>query len=244
MEKSNIKALLLQIRQNESVIAEEKASFARYSGLAPEQIFSFNVFDNPSFDIHLLKNYHCLFVGGASEASVLEPVKYAFVPSLIKLMRDCIDTSYPVFASCFGFQAAVLALGGKITKDTENFEMGTYRMKLSKEAVQDPVFQGVPNGFYAVSVHQEKTTELPPDCTLLASTDACIHAFRATGKPFWAFQFHPELDKPNLVDRLLAYAEKYTEDESHYQAVIDSLESTSDAHRLVSNFIKYLVHNH
>ena len=53
--------------------------------------------------------YDALLVGGASEASVLEPENYPSVPHCINLLRHCIDVDFPVFASCFGFQLAVLA---------------------------------------------------------------------------------------------------------------------------------------
>lgn len=239
----DIKALLIQIRQDPQVIEEERSSFIKYSGLKDSQMHVFNVFENPSFDFHLLKNYTCLFVGGASEASVLEPQKYSFVNSLVKLMGDCIDHSYPVFASCFGFQAAVLALGGEIIKDDKNFEMGTYPLKLTASTQNDPIYQGIPNGFYAISVHQEKCTELPGACELLAYSDDCIHSFRVKDKPFWAFQFHPELDKQNLITRLKAYQDRYTEDSDHYMRVIRSLKETPESNKLVRNFVQHLQSN-
>ncbi|NIQ93551.1 MAG: type 1 glutamine amidotransferase, partial [Desulfuromonadales bacterium] len=82
---------------------EEHESFSDYSGLAQSQIDIHNVFDIPQFEPDIVDGYDALLVGGASDASVLEPDVYTFVPSGEQLLRACIDRSLPVFASCFGF---------------------------------------------------------------------------------------------------------------------------------------------
>jgi len=179
-------------------------------------------------------------VGGASEASVLEIEKYPFVSSIINAMTYAIDKEIPVFASCFGFQTAILALGGKITRDTENFEMGTYPLSIDVGAHNDPILKNIPDQFIAVSVHQEKAIELPVNCQRLIYTDQCLHSFKVIGKPFWAFQFHPELDATCLTERLTAYKEKYTENTEHLTKVIESIRPTPFANKIVSNFTTYL----
>jgi len=105
---------LLQIRDETRVRQEEYDSFVNYSGLSKEQIDILNVFDTPNFLPKIIDKYDALFVGGASEASVLEPDKYKFVKSGEELLLYCIDKEIPVFASCFGFQLAVTALGGDV----------------------------------------------------------------------------------------------------------------------------------
>jgi GMP synthase (glutamine-hydrolysing) len=235
-----MKILVLQIRDNPSVQQEEMESFIKYSGLKEEQFTSFNVFDTPVFGEEILKGYDALIVGGASEASVLKPKVYPFVDSIIALMKKCVELDFPVFASCFGFQAAVLALDGVITRQEKNFEMGTYPMSLTAKAITDPIFKNISPGFYAVSVHQEKATSLPEVCELLAFTDYCTHAFKVSNKRFWAFQFHPELDLPTLKQRLGVYQEKYTEDAGHFQKIINSLKETNEANLLIKNFINFL----
>jgi GMP synthase (glutamine-hydrolysing) len=235
-----MKILVLQIRENLSVQIEEMESFIKFSGITSIHFDSFNVFKTPVFDSSILSGYDALIVGGASEASVLEPKKYPFVISIITTMQYCIKENFPVFASCFGFQAAVLALEGKITTQKSGFELGTYSMTMTSSAKLDPVFKGIDNGFYAVSVHQEKATTLPNQCELLAYTESCAHAFRVKGKNFWAFQFHPELDMLTLKERLGIYQEKYTQNPDHFKETIDSLKETPQANLLVKNFIHFL----
>ena len=149
-------------------------------------------------------------------------------------------SNFPTFASCFGFQVALQALGGEIIRDEDNYEMGTYPMKLTHAAANDPVFKGIPDNFMAVSVHQERCIKMPKEVELLASTDLCPHAFKVKNKDFWGFQFHPELNKENLISRLAAYQEQYTDDSNHYNSVINALSDTDDAQQLVKNFVSYV----
>ena len=236
-----MKILVLQIRDNPSVQQEEMESFIKFSGLSATSFDSFNVFDTPVFDKSILNGYDALIVGGASEASVLEPKTYPFVNSIIELLKLCIQDNFPVFASCFGFQAAVLALDGEILRQEKDFEMGTYPMTLTKDADDDPIFKNISNGFYAVSVHQEKAITLPESCKLLAYTDYCTHAFRVKNKEFWAFQFHPELDRPTLKDRLAIYQAKYTDGSGHFDKIIASLKETNEANLLIKNFVNHIL---
>ena len=236
-QKSDLRVLLLQIRRDPQVRREEYESFSDYSGLAPAQIDIHNVFDYPHFSPDIVDGYDALFVGGASDASVLEPEIFPFVPSGEKLLRACIDRTLPVFASCFGFQLVVTALGGEIIRDKQNFEMGTLPISLREAAANDPVFRDVSEGFLAVSVHQEKSLKPPAGCIELAYTDVCCHSFRVIDKPFWAFQFHPEVDRARLVERLTFYKEHYTEDDGHLDAVLQAAAETPESNGLVRNFV-------
>lgn len=232
------KVLLLQIRETQQVRAEEYASFCAFAGLSPAQLDVLNVFDTPDFDHAVLKGYDALLVGGASEASVLEPERYSFVHDCVALLRYCIRTGMPVFASCFGFQLAVLALGGSIVRDEDDFERGTLPICLTPDAAADPLMANLPDPFHAVSVHRERATEFPKQTIPLAYTNACPHAFRVTGKPFWAFQFHPEVDKTTLIERLSVYKASYTSDEAQFNQVIASAVETPESNALVRRFIE------
>ena len=82
MQRKDIKILLLQIRNDKKVRREELESFAKYSQLEINQFDVLNVFDTPHFKSDVLNGYDALYVGGASEANVLEPKKYEFVNDL------------------------------------------------------------------------------------------------------------------------------------------------------------------
>ena len=236
--KHQLKTLLLQIRDSPQVREEELQSFATLSGLARSQIDVLNVFDTPDFPATAADGYDALWVGGASEANVLKPDEFTFIDPCLRLIRHCADTGLPVFASCFGFQLAVLALGGEILNKDADFEMGSLPILLTPHAKTDPLFSDIENEFLAISVHRQYAAALPENCQLLAYTDQCMHSFRVEGRDFWAFQFHPEVDRDTLVERLTFYKAHYTDGDGQLDRVLSSARETPVANALPRLFVE------
>ena len=239
--KSQLKLLLLQIRESPIVQKEELESFTRYCRLQPGQIDVHNVFDHPFFQPDIASGYDALLIGGASDANVLFPDKYPFVESAQALILQCIIDRLPVFASCFGYQLAVLALGGEIIHDDQQYEMGTIPIALTSEARMDPLMASTPDGFMAVSVHKQKAIQPPPGTTPLACTPICNHAFKVIDAPFWAFQFHPEVDRQIFIERLSFYKAHYTDGDDHLESVLATAQETPDSNALCHHFIQFLL---
>lgn len=233
--------LLLQIRDDPQVRREEHESFARYCGLDLEHIDVHNVFDQPTFNMDITRGYDALLVGGASEASVSDPQRYTFVPACIALLQDCVRDGFPVFASCFGFQLAVLALGGTIVKDEKGFEMGSIPISLRAAARTDALMRDVPDPFMAIAVHRERSIACPPGAIELAYTAPCSHAFRVIDKPFWAFQFHPEVDRSCLIERLTIFKHEYTDGDQHLDEVLSTAVETPWSNGLLKSFVDRIV---
>ena len=236
--RRDLKILLLQIRDNHNVRIEEHQSFANFSKIEPHQIEILNVFETPSFKPNLIDNYDALYVGGASEANVLEPDKYPFIKNCIELLRYAAEISKPTFASCFGFQLAVLAFGGVILNKDKDYEMGTVKISLTDKAQSDSVYQGIKDRFPAVSVHRQYASEIPEPLETLAFTEQCIHSFKYRNKPLWAFQFHPEVDRDTLVKRLTIFSRHYTANAEHLKEVLGSAVETPESNILLGNFVE------
>ncbi|WP_290703224.1 type 1 glutamine amidotransferase [Amphritea sp.] len=242
-KRDQLRILLLQIRDGEQVRMEEHQSFAEYCGVALEQIEILNVFDTPDFPATAADDFDALLVGGASEANVLKPDQFPFIQACQDLIRHCGETAKPVFASCFGFQLAVLALGGEVRHKDVDFEMGTIPVSLADGAVDDPLYQDTPEGFFAISVHRQYVDSLPENCQLLAYTAQCVHSFKLKGKPFWAFQFHPEVDKATLIERLTFYKAHYTDGDGQLDRVLSSAVETPESNILVRKFVDRVLLN-
>ena len=236
--KKNLKILLLQIRDNRNVRIEEHQSFANFSKIELHQIEVLNVFDTPSFKPNQIDNYDALYVGGASEANVLEPDKYPFVKNCIELLRYAAEISKPTFASCFGFQLAVLAFGGIILNKDKDYEMGTVKISLTDKAKSDLIYQGIQDRFPAVSVHRQYASTIPEPLETLAYTGQCVHSFKYKNKPLWAFQFHPEVDRETLVKRLTIFSRHYTDNVEHLNEVLSSAVETPESNILLGNFVE------
>lgn len=242
-KRAQLKILLLQIRDGEQVRREEHQSFAEYCGVTLDQIDVLNVFDTPDFPISVADDYDALLVGGASEANVLKPGQFPFVQCCQNLIQYCAETAKPVFASCFGFQLAVLALGGEILHKDIDFEMGTIPVSLTEAALDDSLYRDTPDGFFAISVHRQYAESLPESCQLLAYTEQCVHSFKVKGKPFWAFQFHPEVDKATLIERLTFYKAQYTDGDGQLERVLNAAVETPESNILVRKFVDRVLLN-
>ena len=139
----------MQIRNDAVTGAEELQEFVCHSRLQPEQFTTLNVFEQLTFAPSSVDGYDALFVGGSSDASVLKPQLYPFVEPAKALLSYCVDRDVPVFASCFGFQLVVEALGGKVVLDTEQMEMGIYPIRLTAAARTDLLFHDAPDGIFS-----------------------------------------------------------------------------------------------
>jgi GMP synthase (glutamine-hydrolysing) len=60
--------------------------------------------------------------------------------------------------------------------------------------------------FQALSGHEDHVVELRAEAILLAKSEVSTNqAFHFPGRPIYCTQFHPELDKAGLLDRMRRY---------------------------------------
>jgi GMP synthase (glutamine-hydrolysing) len=237
-QQSQLKILLLQIREDDITRLEEFDQFVQYSRLEPQQFEILNVFDTPDFEPTCMEGYDALFVGGSSDASVIQPDLYPFVEPSKRLMTHCLEHCIPVFASCFGFQVAVEALGGSVIVDKANMEIGTYPISLTEAAREDVLFHDVVHEFWAVCGHKERALAMPQEAILLASSELCpYHAFKVADKPFYGFQFHPELDARDLAVRITRYHNRYLDNKEVLTEILQNLQETMTANQLIAKFV-------
>ena len=244
-KRSELKVLLLQIREDEQTILEEFYEFVQFSKLHEEQVVKLNVFNNREFSPAVISGYDALMVGGSSDATVRDLETYDFVHSCKKLLRVCYEQNIPVLSSCFGFQIAVEEFGGKVILDKDNMEMGLYQVELNEQSLTDKLLFDYPNKFWAVSGHKERASILPKEAILLGGTDLCpYHIFTFKDKPFYAFQFHPEVDTKDLISRISRYQHRYLDEENSLQKIIDNaIHETTESNKIIERFIDRIVLN-
>ena len=156
-----------------------------------------------------LEQVSAVLIGGSGDYSVLDAEPW--IRDMVDWARsELILNGKPTFASCFGFQILVLAIGGEMVRDHANTEMGTYDMRLHDAAADDPLFTQLPRLFTAQVGHHDRASALPAGVDTYASTPACpVHAFRVGSLPVWATQFHPELSLAGLKTRYIHYRDQY-----------------------------------
>jgi GMP synthase (glutamine-hydrolysing) len=196
--------LLLQVRNPGDPMAEnEIACFGRAFGVPRSSIRIFDLLrgaprarDLEAVDVVLL--------GGSGDYSVARGGPW--LPGALEAMVILHETSKPTFASCWGFQAMARALGGEVVTDRSRAEVGSTWLELTRAGESDPVFGPLGKRFQAQVGHEDIVTALPGGATLLASSDRVENqAFRLEGKPIYCTQFHPELSRRDLLERIRRY---------------------------------------
>ena len=160
---------------------------------------------------------------------------------VLELLADVVSIGHPTFASCFGFQLLVTALGGRIRYDPATMEVGTYTLTLSEAGRSDELFGYLPDRFSAQLGHKDKAEIPPPDATNLASSDSARYqALRVPGKPIWATQFHPELTGQENLERFHRYLDGYAAQLSpvEMQQALDRFSDSPETAELIPRFLE------
>ena len=217
-----LKFLLLQARNaDDPMLSQEVDCFARALQCNANQIDVFDLISGcPNID-HF-RPYDIVLLGGSGDYSVAEGGDW--LPPALEAMRELYELSKPTFASCWGFQAMAKAFGGEVVTDKSRAELGAVEVFLTEAGKRDPLFGPLGDRFFAPMGHQDCVNLLPDDAILLASSDIVVNqAFKIRDKPIYCTQFHPELDRDALIERVTAYPQ-YLE-----LSASDSIESFTEA---------------
>jgi len=196
--------LLLQVRDaDDPMQRHEVVCFARALGVPEQAIAVHDLLVGPPAPA-ALDRIDVVLLGGSGDYSVVRGGPW--LPGALEAMATLVHDGKPTFASCWGFQAMARALGGEVVTDHGRAEVGSVWLELTEEGKRDPVFGALDERFQVLIGHEDIVTELPRGATLLASSDSVENeAFRFDGKPIYCTQFHPELCRADIVQRLAAY---------------------------------------
>lgn len=198
--------ILLQIRDHDDDIRHHELDcFARAAKLPIDAIRIVDLLATP-LDSTVLGGVDCVIVGGSGKYSAAAGGPW--LDQALESLRFLHASKIPTFASCWGHQAIARAMGGTVLNAPDQAEVGTIRVDLTEAGQQDVIYKDVGDSFAAQAGHEDSVTQLPPNTTLLASSSRCnVHSFRFDDAPIYCTQFHPELEREDLLSRLRAYPE-------------------------------------
>ena len=217
------------------MIGHEIGSFERSLSPRPARIEVFDLLSGP-LRPRDLDRCDLVLLGGSGTYSAAKGGPW--FPTALDSLRSVHASGVPAFASCWGFQAMAVAMGGEVVNDPGRAEIGTHRLALTPAARTDPVFGGLGVSFMAQMGHEDIVTVLPPRATLLASSALVPHqAYRFDDAPVYCTQFHPELDVSGILARLSAYPRYLAEVAgATYEEIVARLEETPEANALLRRF--------
>ncbi len=204
-----MKIRLLQARDADDPVREEEArAFADRLRIPRDDVLTWDATRQPLSLDAVATGVDAVMVGGSGAYGVGSDVPW--MAPFVELMAELAHRQVPTFASCFGFQAMVVALGGTVKPDERRAEVGTYDIHLTPEGQADPVFGHLPRRFRAQLGHKDRAWDWPDDVIALAWSNRCPYqALRIPGAPVWATQFHPELTGTENLSRLERYEAHY-----------------------------------
>jgi GMP synthase (glutamine-hydrolysing) len=107
-----------------------------------------------------------------------------------RVRRELLELGIPVLGICYGMQAMVLELGGRV-EAAEVGEFGRSRLTVSEAGT---LFAGLPAQQSCWMSHRDTVYAAPPGFTALAaSSESPVAAFEAPGRGMYGIQFHPEV---------------------------------------------------
>lgn len=236
----SLKILLLQARNHDDLAkSEERQSFAEKAGLDVEQIVPYDLLSGPP-SLQKVLSLDAMMVGGSGDYYVSKGNLPGF-SDLLELLSGVVARGHPIFASCFGFQLLVKALGGEVVTDIAGMQVGTYDLTLTQAGQKDELLGALPRRFRAQLGRKDRASRLPPRSVNLASSEDCpFQAIRIPEKPIWATQFHPELSGEENWLRFQRYQKGYASvmSEEERKATASRFGESPETLILIPRFLK------
>ena len=233
--------LLLQIRnQDDPMRTHEIRCFTRALACEHSQIEVSDLLNEQPSSAQLARN-DLVLIGGSGRYSAAG--NGVWLDGALVALRNLYEIKKPTFGSCWGFQALSRALGGDVQNDSSAAELGTQPVTLTDAGRDDPVFGPLGDSFLAPMGHEDSVIVLPSSAISLATTERCPHqAFCFPDRPMYATQFHPELTKDDLLERIRTYPE-YIELISGmtFEKFVESCREMRESRSILARFAQHVL---
>jgi len=240
------KILLLQFRKKQKPLKQETEIFKKK--MPGVKVMPFNTAKNHRRLANFpLENFNAIIMGGSGDFNLSDFKNkkkdpfWLMIKNTISFLKRVQKRKIPVLGICFGHQILGYLLGSKVIHDAKQIEVGSFKLSLTKSGRKDPIFAGLPRSFTIQEGHKNSLEPLPKGARLLASTKNCpISAFRY-GKNIYGLQFHPELNKKDMLVRLMNYP-KYLDliNVRKNKSLENFLKSSPETILILRNFLKLI----
>ena len=182
---------------------------------AQEQRFRYRIYMTIGGEVPQDVDEQDAYLITGSPLSVLDD--HIFSDALTDFIQRCDAAKKPLVGACFGHQAIALALGGKVERSLDGYNVG----------IEDTVFTDhrgwmTPRRDHLplYVFHEDQVTALPEGCDLLGFSDKCPIASFTKGDHIFTTQAHPEFSHD-----FMACVLRFTEDKMPAKDVADAWSS-------------------
>jgi len=218
----------------------DRKSFVESTGLKDEELKSINAIDG-SISPDDLDGYEAAIIGG-SKLGVYDDIPNK--NALKDFIKKAAKSGLPVLGICFGAQLIAETLGGKVVKDIERQEFGTFEIQKTEQGIEDFLMEGLPKKFLAQCSHNDRVVLMPNGSISLAKSARCpIQTFKIPGTKIYCVQFHPERSKETFQEFLKYEIEQPVDDKKAldvppWKQILKNLKTTH-TDIILKNFVKW-----
>ena len=169
---------------------------------------------------------------------VYDEQQYAFLEDEVRLLAEAVQRGVPTLGICLGAQLLAKAFGSRVEKAPHK-EVGWFKVDLTKEAEQDPLFKGQDKQIDVFQWHED-SFEVPKNGVLLASGELCRKQAFKVGDCGWGLQFHPEMSGRMLAEWLAYYSEDINKERMMHDFIAKKHSYSRQALALYLNFARVI----
>ena len=175
--------------------------------------------------------------------NVYDEERYPYLKSLNKTITNFATEGGHYLGFCLGGQLLAKALGAKVRKNHTR-EIGNFKIHLTEEGLEDPLFKGFKHTFPVLEWHGD-TFEIPEGAIKLVGSKLCPNqAFRF--KNAYGLQFHLETTTGMMEEWTDVYAGELNEEGIDAAVMLKETEKKADIYRglsnqLFANFFSYFL---
>lgn len=172
-----------------------------------------------------VNSFDFLVIMGGPQSS-LETSKYPYLHDEIALIKKAIKEDKTILGICLGAQLIGDALGAKPEQSPKK-EVGVFPIELTKAAENDPLFSDFPKIFDVMHWHNDMPG-VPPNATILASSEGCTRQIIRFSPKVYGFQCHLEIT-PDVLTGLIKHCPNDLKEDQFVQNAEKMLSYNLDA---------------
>lgn len=153
-----------------------------------------------------------------------------WIPPLEDFIRESYASNIAIAGICFGHQIMAQALGGKVIKFPKGWGVGHTVYAMDEKSL-DPQLE-------LLAMHQDQVVEVPPEASVIATSDFCANAGLAYKGNALSFQPHPEFT-PEFMRDLIVFKMSEGFSETIGKAALASIEDVNDSAKIAIQLAKF-----
>ncbi len=142
----------------------------------------------------------------------------------------------PILGVCYGHQLLGQAFGGRAGPHPKGLEVGTVEIARTAAAIDDPLFNSLPESFPVHVTHRQSILELPYDTVVLAANAHDPHQAIRIDDRVWGVQFHPEFSPEITRDYINRQRAELQQQGQAPEQLLEQVRETADSHALLRRF--------